>query len=328
MEDERRPAPVVTVRDPSRPDRPADVLVAGKEPEPLDPALSRRRLRVAGGLLLGIALLAGGLELRERRALAAEERRLDAVVDLQLLDERESSMRHEIAAGIVHLQEDVPVRNDGPRELIVLGAAAGGFSLQADEVVLGAGESGVLPLARTVRCAELAAVPPLSWPPSVTLTLDLRTRAGERSTELPLPVPVSSEHAWRVCGLTPLEQDVNLVVTGTFAEPSSVLVPFDVLVDSGRPVTITSLEADPGLRAELLLSDGTPADLPYELPWSNGGFVATSVQMRVSVRSCADAVDALAGLQLGVQDGSRSALIAASYEPGPLSELLMSFCSD
>src|SRR5688572_9774714 len=80
MADEPRPVRV-TVTDPRRAGAPADVLEAGRERTPLGPR-GRRRLLVAGALLVAVAAAVGTAEVVERRAEAAEQRRLGSVADL------------------------------------------------------------------------------------------------------------------------------------------------------------------------------------------------------------------------------------------------------
>lgn len=185
-------------------DRAADLLDSGDERE-LTPA-ARRRLRLGGGvLLIGIAIAAGGLEVHGRRQAAAEERRLAGLLELSLPEDpwRSYAEADSPSATSVTVTIRVPVRNDGPRPVMLTHASAGGFVIPSSPVRLGAQTTVEIDMQKTVRCdadspAAEGPPDPLAAPGPLEITAE--TSRGTRTVTLERP-PYDGEYAERSCGL-------------------------------------------------------------------------------------------------------------------------------
>lgn len=271
---EPRPSPQVTITDPTHPARPADLLEA--EPG----RLPRGWLLAAGAVLVAGAVVVVGLEVRERRATAAEERRLAAIVDVSVQAEGGGSS-YDPGSRRATLENQLLLLNAGPRDLVVAGAAVGGYELVPAEVRVPSGGSAPLLLERSVLCSTTTP-PPVT--PSGDLALQLRTRTGSRTVEVPLELPLSRDEAARACGFLPLEEAVFLE---TFTLPRGGLA-LEVTTRSVRPVDLLGLDVGPGLRGDLRNSDGSPVELPLALPTGSGpSIVASSFTLQLEVTDCA-----------------------------------------
>lgn len=331
MEDERRPAPVVSVRDPRRPERPADVLVAGDDKPPLDPAVRRRRLRIGGAALLVGALVVGGAELRERRAATAEERRLDAIVRVTAEPQGDSAS-YDPTSRVARLESHVLLRNGGPRDLLVVGATLGGYELVQPEVRVPAGRDATLLLQRSVGCSSTEPAPAAADAP---LVLELRTGSGPRAAEVALPFDVSA--AARACGFMPVEEAVRFSLVGWEQGGTVLELDLEVSSESVRPVDLVAVQAGPGLDAVLTSGPGgAPRALPIRLPQRTGSLIEVrrmAVQLRVTDCAVAAGVGVSGGdgagpqLSLQVRDAAGDeATIGSLYPPVLLGGLLAETC--
>jgi hypothetical protein len=321
--DERR-TPEVTVRDPSRPARPADVLVSGED-EPRPSPFTPRRLRAAGALLAVAAAAVGVVELRERRAAAAEERRLDRVLELAV-EPRGSGSSYDPATGAAELDLQLSLRNTGPRDVVVERGAVGEYVLVQDVVQVSAGGDAPLLLRRTVVCSPTS--PPQAAPLDV-LRLDLRTAAGPRQLELPLVQGLVRDEAARACGFVPLEEAVDVRLLDLVRQRESVQLSLDLSSRSLEPVALAAVDAGPGLRAELTLVENGSTDLPLALPPDrrDGTRRGTSMEVRVTVVDCALARTARPQVELQVVDeAQRVAQVSFDYDPAFLGTLLSDAC--
>ena len=184
--------------------RAPDLLDSGDE-RSLTPA-ARRRLRLVGVIILiGIAGIAGGLEVQERRQAAAEEQRLAGLLKLSLPEEpwRSFGEAESPSATSVTVTFRVPVHNDGPHPVMVTHASAGGFVILRSPVRLGAQTTVEIEIQKTVRCSADSppfdeAADPLTSPGPLEITA--QTSRGTRTTTLDRPT-YDAEYAERSCGL-------------------------------------------------------------------------------------------------------------------------------
>ena len=322
-----RPMPQITVRDPRRPERPADVLVSGgDERPPADPVVRRRRRRIAGALLLAGAVGFGGLEVRDRRAAAEEDRRLDAIVELRAVHQGGSSS-FDPASRIGRLTLELALFNDGPRDLEVTAAAVAGYELVAREIRVAAGSSRAVALTRSVTC-EPGARPST---PTGGLQLSVRTASGERRLDLDLPV--DEQEVLRLCGFRPLE--TMQLSFGTIGRPALEVVDLelDLMTQAIGPVQLVGIRPPPGIAAEQLVQ-GRVRGLPLELTSHDGLTRRLTVTLRFTVHDCSAARTPseadlppgrpVAGLQVQVQDQDGSVGDFAVSYPGRLLESLIS----
>lgn len=316
--------PQVTITDPARPEAAVDVLDSGPEPAPL---LTRRRVV---GALTAAAVLAGvsGLvELRERRALAAEERRLASEVSLSL-PAGGSSGSSTIDSSGGAMQAQLLVHNDGPRDVEVVGARVAGFTL-LQGVPLPAGQTRQLTLGQPVRCEDGEPGPlGLDQP----LQLDVRTGAGTTTTtDLPLLEPPFGESdAARLCGYVPLVEAVFIANLQSQQQDGLLRIDVEIGNASRFPVEVVRLLVGPGLEGSLLAADGAAAvRLPTTLPPSPaGGFTTVPYEVEVRVVDCALAQgqpSSLFGLDVRDADGVTAETVFG-YDPELLAELLDASC--
>jgi hypothetical protein len=272
---EPRPSPQVTITDPAHRARPADLL----EAEPT--RLARGWLLAAGALLVAGAVVVVGLEVRERRATAAEERRLEAIVDVSVQAEGGGSS-YDLESRRATLENRLLLLNAGPRDLVVVGASVGEYELVPAEVRVPSGGSAPLLLERSVLCSTTTP-PPVT--PSGDLALQLRTRTGSRIVEVPFALPVGRDEAARACGFVPLEEAVFLEIFGL---PRPGGLAFEVTTRSVRPVELLALDVGPGLGGELRDPDGSAVALPLALPTGSGpSVVGSSLTLQLEVTDCA-----------------------------------------
>jgi hypothetical protein len=313
------PRPPVTVHDPAGGPS-ADVLDSGP------PRLSRRTTVVGAALVLVVALVAVGLQLRERRAAAAEARRLDAAVELSLLPDVSASSSTYPGSGSLAVQ--LEVRNDGPRAVEVAGAAWAGYALLRP-VDVPSGGSRRIALQQEVDCGlgrpALLAV-------DDDVQLQVRTASTTRTVALPLPAPlVAPTEAERVCGFVPLEDALLAAVERQERVGDALVLRLDLSVAGSAPVDLLSVDAGPGLSAALRTGGGAEAvRLPTTLPFAEGGtFVPTTYEAVVTVTGCSavgtPGEAALLTLTTGDQAGGTAQLLL-SYEPPLLVDLVSASC--
>lgn len=267
-------------------ERPADVLEFGDDDPPRH-ALTPRRVQSVAALALLVAAVAGVAELRERRAAAAEERRLDRVVDLAV-ESRGISYSYRPAARGVRVDLELQLRNDGPRDVVVERGDSGAYALVQPAVEVAAGRTVPLLLRRELTCSPSVPPPPA---PLEVLVLDVRTAAGPRQVELPLEPSLVTDEAPRPCGLLPLEALVEVVVQDVDRDERGVSVTLAVTSSATRELTVEAVQAAAGLVA-------TAVPLPLRLPAQADGRRQTRVvEVVVDVRECVAARSAPAQLR-------------------------------
>lgn len=309
MAEERRPTPQITVRDPNRPDRPADLLVSGRDDRPpLDPAVTRRRLRVAGSLVLVVALGIAAVQWRDQRSRAAEERRLGSVVELRAEHEGGSGSV-DTASGTASTSIDVRLHNDGPRDVHVLDAEVAGYQLTRDEVRVTRGGAALLRLERSLRCDP--ETPPTT--PAGGLRLRVRTASAERTVEVELPT--DQDEAARLCGFRPL--DTISAYFGSFDRPAPGVRDVALELDARTvgPLQLVAVVPAPGIAVQLRVQ-GQPTGLPVELVPTDDRFTRRrTVQLRLSVSDC-DLVRSSAGADLPVPGDPQALLVQVREAAG------------
>lgn len=316
MADEPRPAPQVTVSDPARPRPPVDLL----EVEPR--RVGRRTLTAGAAAAAAVVLLVAGLEVREDRAAAAQERRLQAVVDLEVQIEGASSV-YDPGTRAARLESRLRVVNDGPRDHVVEEGSLGAFRLVRAGIPVRAGRSTSLVLGASVPCTSRRPAEPASGP------LVLRLEGG-RTVELPVDDAVGPDAAARACGFIPLEEVGFLGVLGASRAPGALELAVDLGTQAVRAVEVTALRVGPGLRGELRRGDGTPVTFPLPLPTGDGpGFVTQGYTLRIEVTDCAAARAGAGspsiGLSLRAADGE-TAKVETLYDLDQLADLLRDAC--
>lgn len=255
------------------------------DPAPGSPA--RLFLAGAGGVLVLLAAVAGLDELRERRA-AQEERRLQAVVQV------EATYRfggHQTGAYDGSRQEAVlsraiGLRNSGPRPVVVESAVVDGLRL-LEPVEVAPGREERLRLVQRVPCRPDPAVADVR----LDLRLGLRTGAGLEQRVLPLAQDVLAYagEARRVCGLVPAGEAVQLyAVLGAQPVDGALDVPVRVSSSGARPARIVSLRAGSGMSVELLDPQGRRVPLPLEVEprAPDGTTQGRSYLLRLRVDDC------------------------------------------
>lgn len=268
-----RPAPVVRVSDPRAPDRPS--CAAPPTAEPVE-----ERERVRRGvlplvlLLVGLAVGAGGSELRHAQQERVREAAAAQVLDLRLEGAQESygaSMSSD--ARTIVLSRDLAVRNVGGRPVRVLGAQLVGGAMASGGIGrdLPQGDDGTLVLSGAVRCPGGS---PRFAPPASVLRVRAQTAAGERTADLPVPAAVLAEMqstADRTCGILPLEESLRVQEFRSLASRGRLAVDVEVGVASSEPVDLIAVDVlVPGVHVELR-AGGRRTELPLRLdsagPW-------------------------------------------------------------
>jgi len=180
------PRPTVSVSGGPAPTVSRDLLDTGPDQDVDGRHASRRRIAAGlGGWALLVAL-GGTTELRDRRADAAAaqslEQRERSAVDLVLLDDWSGSSSYDAGTDRISYQVRLKVRNDGPRTVQVLAIGLPGVQL-GSAIALDAGSERVLLLQGLYSCTGRG---PQPAPDSVPF--QVRTDAGSRPVELPIPV--------------------------------------------------------------------------------------------------------------------------------------------
>lgn len=270
-------------------------------------------------VLVLIALLIGwrGADTAlERRAAAAQERRLQAVVDLQLIN-LESGGSENRSADIATVERQVGLRNAGPRPVEVLSASVGTLTFQGSSSVEPGGDLA-LSLARSLSCAQR----PADEPVEQTVQVSVRRADGievKRSLPLPPDAFVSDPALLRrVCGyLEPFEAGMVLGSGSARLDDGSLLV--DLLVtNAGRaPLVLAGLSGGSGMGVSLHTAQGRPAALPVEMAPGEGS--GDRPPLVVTVRLRVDDCSAVVPLDLsaGTFEQSSATTLATSFaSPG------------
>ena len=181
-----------------------DVLENGNEPR-LTPA-ARRRLRLAGIVtIVSISVVAGGLEIQERRL--AEARRLAGTWQLSAYGPHGFGLEAEPPPSLSAVMVmTFSLRNDGPRDVTVTRASAEGFVLLAP-VLLPAQTSREVVMRQDLDCGGDTLLPlqpsiirttsvPLTWPGLLQVTVI--TPRGNPTITLAQP-PYYTGHAAVMC---------------------------------------------------------------------------------------------------------------------------------
>ncbi len=278
--------PQVTITNPADPRRPADVL-DGDDPAPGSP----KRLIVAAVVVL--ALLAGvsGVdELRDRRAANAEERRLQAVLQVELTDRFGSFQGTDYDGGTQEavLSRALGLRNTGPRPVVVESVAVDGLRLVGGDVEVAPGREERLLVQQRLPCSPA----PVSTSTSLSVLLGVRTGAGLQEQELLLDeeVTASGGDARRACGIVPAGEALQLFfVIGGRVQDGALDVPLRAANYGARDVRLLDVRAGSGLTAELLDDTGHAVPLPLEFAGRgpDGGVPERPLLLRLRVVDCA-----------------------------------------
>jgi hypothetical protein len=185
-----------------------DVLGSGSEREPRFTPAARRRLRLGSiVIIVSIAAVAAGLEVQERRDTAAEERRLAGLPQLSAAGPYGFGFEADPPPSLSGvLTMPVNLSNDGPRDVIVTHASAGGFVLLAP-VPLPAQSTRHVVMRQNLQCSadtppptqpsgSESSVPKPVWPGPLLITA--KTPRGTQTITLARP-PYYTDHAAGVC---------------------------------------------------------------------------------------------------------------------------------
>ena len=277
--------PQVRITNPAAPPRPADVLDAD-DPTPGSPT----RLVVAAGVVLALlAVLSGVDELRERRAVDAEERRLQALLEVKLTDRFEAFQGAEFDGSSQEavLTRSLGLRNTGPRPVVVESAAVDGLRLLGGEVEVAPGGEERLLLEQRLPCSPA----PDDTSTSLAVRLGIRTGSGLQELELLLAEQATAYggQARQACGIVPAVEAVQVFPGPGSRVVDGVLdVPLRIANYGARATRLLEIRGGAGLSSELLDDAGRPVALPLELEprRPDGGADEQPVRLRLRVTDC------------------------------------------
>jgi len=168
----------VQARPTSGEDPAPDVLASGSEREPRFTPAARRRLRLGiVVIIVSCAVVAGGVQVQERRVAAAETRRVAGLFQLTAHGRYGFGLEADPPPSLtVVLDMTISVRNDGPGEVTMTRASAGRFVLAAP-VPIPARTSRALVLHQALDCTADTLLPPP--PPLSAATSDTLRWPGE-----------------------------------------------------------------------------------------------------------------------------------------------------
>ena len=315
MAHEPRPTPQVTIHDPARAAEPLDLLTH-------EPAPSRRGLGVLAGLVVVALLVAAAVEVGDRRAGAADERRLASTLDLAVQPEG-SSTSYDPGYRTAHLESQVLIVNRGLRDVVVLEATVGGYRLAAREVRVASGSRASVLLQQSIGCSPTAPPPTRD---ATALVLQVQTLAEVRTVEVPVEA-FSGDEAARACGFLPVVEAVGISVPGAARAGDALELTVELSTTSVRPIDLLAVDVGPGLQAQLRHGDGSPVALPLVLP--TGSSARQSFTLRLEVTDCDAARAAAASPQLAVRVRDRAGEVGSVetlYELGYLLGLLLDVC--
>lgn len=264
------PRPPVTIRDPARPLERGSTLVQDEPAPPRTPAGGRRWGRPGLAAVVAAVAVLLALEVRDDRISAAQERRLDGVVQLELAEPGSYDGVYARSSGEGTVELAVRLRNTGPRDVVVTGAEQGELRF-AGEVALTAGAgTALVRLSRSVDCPPAGQLPEPE-PEGRPLVLQVVTPAGPRQAVLADALPIGSlnEGVQASCGYPPLRRAID--VGGVVLGPRERLV--DVRIElsnvSRWDARLVSLVLGNGLTVNAI--NGQTAALPIPLPAASGG---------------------------------------------------------
>jgi hypothetical protein len=313
-------APRVTIVDPARPDWTPTDVVGDDDDAP-------RSRRGAAALLALAVLLLGWLgvdDLRERRAAAAEERRLQAVVELELTTHSSGGNETRGADDVAEVVRQVGLRNTGPRPVEVLSASYGTLTLEGTRRAE-PGRHLTVTLSRRLSCAQRPAEEP------VEQAVRLQVRAADGTVverELPLPAELwLSDPALlqRACGYLEPYEGGMAIATGTARLEGDALL-LDLLVGnhSRAPLELAHVAGGAAWRCPWTPStDGRPACRwlcrPARAP-APGTVPMLAVTATLRVQDCSAVV--APDLDGQLYDESSAAIITTAFaRPGTAPDL-------
>ena len=298
-------APRITIRDPARPGPAGDAADTAEPP-------GRAGWTVAA-LVAALALVIGASAVGEqaRGRDAAEQRRLDAVVEISLSSAlpagpplSEPLPGRERRTGL-----DLEIRNDGPRQVRVERAELGELRWLG-ELALAPGETGQLPLERTATCPRGGGLPALDAAPTgLALAVATRTAVTDvvLASDQELLERVTSSTR-RACGFLPVQDAVEVVAGPTLLRATGFTALLQVVNSAVRPLRLTSVQALPGLQVGLVSVRGEPVRLPaYVAPSRLDGPPSVTV-FALRVRIDCDRV--------GPQDAARASRLDVEVDDG------------
>ena len=185
-----------------------DVLDSGGRFEPRLTPAARRRLQLGiVVIIVSLAAVAGVSGIHERRVAAAEARRLAGLWQLSADGPYGFGLEADPPASLSAVMDmTISLRNDGPQDVTVTSASAGGFVLLAP-VLLPAQTRREFVMHQTLDCTADTLLPsqpplnrttsgPLKWPGLLQVTA--RTARDTRTITFARP-PYDSEHAAVIC---------------------------------------------------------------------------------------------------------------------------------
>lgn len=290
MDGDPRPAPPVTVSSPPGAAQRAGELLTGAPERP--PRLGGAfRRSPAQACLAAAALAIAGAGIA-----AADDQRRDAgVVRLTLLsdtllsddaqgagDGRDGPPVVAPTGGTAVVRYRAEVRNDGPRTVTVVGAELGGYRSSDQPRALRPGAQLVLTLSRVVRCVD----PPAGGGPGA-LQVDVTTDGGPGTARLPVRPGLRSDldrAADRACGVVPLDEVLALRTTSAQQRGNTAVVGLEATNLSARPLRLTRVDVQYGLRGALRDAAGVALVLPLDLPPASPGQRRAGVSFVLEVR--------------------------------------------
>ena len=261
MDEPRR----ITISDPSRPARaPQDELDA-EQPR------SRRGLYLVVGALAVLAALRAGDTALDQRAAADEDRRLGAVVELELTERFSGQgISGRDDQDVATVSRTLGIRNTGPRDVELLSVSFGPLVSDSPTTV-GAGREQGVRLTATTPCRTR----PQDTPLPATVAVTVRTSTGQVvEQQLPLDDAVflaDPSELRRACGYLEVFEATFASVQGVSRRGDSLVIGFQVGNFGRLPVDLVRVTGGAGMRVQLLAatSDGTagpPVALPVLLP--------------------------------------------------------------
>ena len=259
------PRPPVTIRDPTRPLERGSAPLQDEQAPPATPRGDRRWGRPGLAVVLAAVVVLVGLDVRADRVRAEQERRLDGVVQLELVEpgSYDGAWRSDSGEGRVELA--VRLRNTGPRAVVLTGAEQGDLRFVGEVALPAQDGTAVVRLTRSVACPPAGQLPEPE-PEGRPLVLQVVTPAGPREAVLTEALPIGSlnEGVQASCGYPPLRRAVE-IGGGVLGQRERVLdMRVEVANTSRWEARLTSLFFGRGLT--VISIDGSTDRLPMPLP--------------------------------------------------------------